>query len=703
MINMIFWEIAKKDFKVVMSSRIKRLSLLVVLLMPLAYGFLYLWASWDPYANMKDIPVAVVNDDSGAIFKGKTEKYGEKIVTKMKENEVVEWNFVDYQTAISGLDSQKYYAIVHIPKNFSTSIVSASGDNPVQAKIEWQTKDSTSYLFTRYFEAVITELEKKINKEVASSFQTEAEGEAQNLVAQLDQASNGAASLASGLETISSGSKTLSENLAKVDTGASNLTNGLGVLNGKSYDLQRGVSEVQSGAASLRTGLSSARSGADSLDSGLSSLYSGSADLKDGTHQAYQGASTLAYGTAQMADKINTANETLEPVYTSLDKVSNFIDEINGLGLGTTTNYIAAAKTKKNQLVTGQNDIAAGAKNLASGLSTLDSGASSLNTGILSAERGANTLTDGISDLYDGSSDLYDGLGSLYDGSQKFSEGIGEAYDGSSLLNSGTKQLAAGSNDLTAGINKAKDGANLLTRKLSDGATEIEDKLSAAKIDGLITVINEPVIMENVSVDTNETYGSALAPYFISLALWMGALMLALLIPTRDQQLVVNNISRRDIVLGKMILPAAVGIIQSGLLTLAVVAGLGLKAKYLLPLILFCILTSFCFSSIMQFLSFSLDKIGELVGILLLLLQLTSSSGTFPVKSSPRIFRILNPLVPMNYSIKGMRLLILGGISGIIWQQALVLAGMMLLFIILKALLTRTTVFSTDIYPIIKL
>ncbi len=700
-----FLDIAKKDFLMVYRNKIKLLSVLVVILMPLAYGFIYLWASWDPYSNMKNVSVAIVNEDVGTVYDNKQENFGQQIVDKILEEKVVNWQTVSSTEALNGLDSQKYYAMVLIPQTFSADIASAAGDDPHQAKIQWRTKDSTSYLFTKYFDAVMKELSKKINEQIAGNFGVEAEKQVSDLTSKLNEASGGAGTLASGLGTLQDGSQSLSTNLYKAYDGANSLNNGLEELNIKSYDLSSGISSAKEGAASLRTGLQTANSGASSLSSGLATLQNGSTQLKNGTYQAYIGANQLSNGTSQMNSQLQTVNQELQPLYPSIEQAGQIINALNN---SSTTpidipNYITDAKNKKDQLLNGQQQIANGANTLAVSMGALDSGVSSLTTGITSAKQGADTLSNGVNHLYIGSGDLYNGLDKLYSGSQQFSQGVGQAYNGSSDLTSGLSQLADGGQQLYTGIGEAKNGAKTLSSKLSDGTAEIKNKLSKDKLDKLVTVINESVVVSNASVDTNQTYGSALAPYFISLALWMGALMLALLMPTRDTQLIINNVARQKITWQKTILPTVVGLAQTAALLFAVIVGLQLQVKYLVPFILFCLLTSFCFISTMQFISYRLDKIGELVGIILMLIQLTSSSGTFPVQSTPRIFQILNPLMPMNYTIKGMRLLILGGSTTIIIKQALVLAGMTITFILLKLLRTKNTVSASELYPLIEL
>jgi putative membrane protein len=695
--------IIKKDFSANWRNKIRLLCLAVAVLLPLAYGFLYLWAFWNPYDHMQSVPVAVVNEDQGAIRDKKPVNYGQQIVDEIKDNKTLDWQFVPYQEAAGGLNEQKYYAIIRIPADFSSDLVSADSDSPLQAQIDWQTLDSTSYLFTNYFKNVIAALSKDINAKILPDFTAEADKQKIQLIGDLDNAGNGAKNLESGLKTLHSGTKTLGDNLSKAKNGGEDLTDGLKTLNSKSADLATGVAQAQSGAASLATGLSSAQSGATDLADGLDTLKNGASTLANGTGQAYTGSQQLASGANQIYSQLYQTDQDLSPFYPNLAKASGQIDQYNSQSTTTIPNYISYAQNQKTQLLDGEKKLANGNQTLASNLSTINSGANSLATGLNSARQGANSLNSGLSQLSSGSNDLSDGLTQLYSGTSQFGQGVSEAYAGSSNLTNGLGQLATGTKQLIGGFADAQNGAATPSNKIFKGADELQKKIKHDKVSSLINIINEPVKFNDVSTATNTIYGAGLAPYFLSLALWMGALISTLLIPTKDSRLNLSYVSRTGITLGKFILLAAIGVAQATALYVSVVFGLGLKVEYPGYFWLFCVITSLCFMTIMQFLTYFFDKVGELIGMLFLMLQLTSSSGTFPVQSSARFFYFLSPLVPMSYSIRGLRLLILGGNTNLIIAQFLILAGMALSFLVIKIIFTKRTVAISDIYPLIEL
>lgn len=695
--------IIRRDVAVNTHSRIKRLSLVVAVLLPLAYGFLYLWAFWDPYENMEDVPVAVVNADIGSEYDGKQQNIGQRITDELEDNKVLDWEFTSQEEAEEGLDSQRYYAIIFIPQSFSSDLTSAGSDSPRQAVISWKTRDSTNFLFTTYFKNVIAALGKKINQGILPEFSQAAEVRIREATGRLDEAADGAQRLSKGIGNAENGSKTLEENIKKAGMGSDEITDGLSKLDSSSYALNDGMRRAEAGSASLSAGLASADSGAKSLGNGLTDLSDGADRLKDGSEQLEDGTRELASGAGNLDSKVKSADEALSPWYPLFGEISKMISTVNSIYPVPVPDYIAAASKQKDALLDGTQKISDGSEKIAEGMSGLDEGIGALDTGIKTAESGADSLSDGIAGLNEGSKELNRGIIDIADGTERYTGGVGSAYAGSKELSSGLSQLADGSSQLTSGLGDTKSGAETLSSGINSGKEEIKQELSDSKIETLMSVINEPIIFKDTSTAKNSTYGAGFAPYFIPLSLWMGALILTLLIPTRDPKLSIAGISRFTATSGKFFLLAIIGMAQALTLSLAILYGLGLEASNPAGFILFCILISLTFISIMQLLSFCFGKIGELIGIILLMIQLTSASGTFPVESAPRFFQVMNPLVPMTYAIRGLRLLILGGDMAIVMKQATILGAFAITFLSAKALATRKTVKTTDIYPLIEL
>lgn len=695
--------IITRDIKSYLRNRIKLLSLAVAVLLPLAYGFLYLWAFWNPYENMKSIPVAIVDEDAGIVRNDQQENYGERIAAALQETDVLAWTITDLGDARRGLDQQRYYAIILIPESFSADLASIEDEDPRQAVISWQTRDSTNFLFTTYFKNVIAVLGDKINGDILPEFSQGAQMKLEVVEGKLEEASDGADCLSEGLGQLEAGSKTLETNLKKAGAGSEKLSEGLGNLDSQSHALNSGLAQLSSGSAILSAGLDSASTGSASLEDGLVQLGKGTGELKDGSTKLEAGTRELSAGASDLNAKLEATDASFSPLYPILDEISSVIGRINERSSLTLPDYIDSAKDKKDALLDGTEQLSEGSSMIADKMSDLDEGIGKIDDGISSARSGASTLSDGISQLDEGSDALHQGAVDIADGTAQYTAGVNSAYFGSKELSDGIGQLADGSGQMSQGLAGAKSGADSLSLGLAQGQEQLKNELAPDKIGTLMSIINEPVSFTNDSSDANPTYGAGFAPYFIPLALWMGALILTLLVPTRDSRLSVSKASRLEITIGKFFLLAVVGTAQSLLLALSLICGLGMEVRYPIAFILFCMLISLTFIAVMQFLSFLLGKVGELTGIIILMIQLTSASGTFPVESAPRFFQLCHPLVPMTYAIRGLRLFILGGDMDIAIRQSAILAGFLLAFLTAKTLATKKTVRATDIYPLIEL
>lgn len=695
--------IIRRDIKTNTRSGIKVLALIVAVLLPLAYGFLYLWAFWNPYENMKDVPVAVVNEDAGAFYEEEWQHYGKKITDELGRNDVLDWKFTDRKDAEDGLDRQEYYAVVIIPESFSSDLASAESDEPEQAVIFWETRDSTSFLFTTYFRNVIAVLGKEINKDIIPGFSEAAKVKLKEADGKLAEASEGAAALSDGLDALHNGSAALENNLREAEGGSRQLAGGLGALDRGSEGLNGALSELTEGASTLSSGIRSASSGAGALDGGIARLGEGAETLKDGSGKMLSGAAELASGANKLDARLDSVDESMSPFYPIFGRLSGIIVKINEKAPRSIPDYAAEAKERKDALLAGTGQLADGSSAIADKMADLDEGVGTLKDGIDTAADGAAALSEGLAALDEGSGALDEGLARTADGARRYAKGVDSAYQGSQTLANGLSQLARGSGELTGGIASARQGAELLSAGLEEGRQEIGSSLPDSKIETLISIINEPVTFDDISKDANDTYGAGFVPYFVPLSLWMGALILTLIIPVRDPKLSISGVSKIEATVGKFFLLALIGIAQAVLLSVSIICGLGLNAKYPVLFVLFCILISLTSIAIMQLLSFLFDKAGELIGIILLMVQLTSASGTFPIESAPRFFQMANPLVPMTYAIRGLRLLVLGGNMDIAARQAGILAAFLLAALALKALATKKTVKAADIYPLIEL
>lgn len=279
--------------------------------------------------------------------------------------------------------------------------------------------------------------------------------------------------------------------------------------------------------------------------------------------------------------------------------------------------------------------------------------------------------------------ELRSGIDKLYSASNELIYGVNALANGSSQLNRGLKELNGKLPELENGVNKLYHGSKELSDKLSDGSSDLNDKLKVSS-DSMGDYVSEPILLKEAPINKVPNYGTGFTPYFIPLSLWVGALMMFFIITDKvDDDL---DAKPASIVIGKFLSYGFIGVLQA-LLASVVVLMLGLKPSSIPLYILFNIFLSFVFIAIIQSLVFLLGQAGRLLAIVLLILQLTSSGGTFPLEVVPKFFKVLNPIMPFTYATSGLREIISGVDYSVLTNNIFVLAVTMIIFLIISVIM----------------
>ena len=151
-------------------GKLPRAALVAVVLLPLLYGALYLWSFWDPYGQLNRIPVALVNDDSGATADGKKIAAGDEITKGLLDSKVFEWHEVSAAEARSGVEDGEYYLSLTMPKDFSRRIASSSGDSPETGALQVRTNDANNYIVGQISRTVFAEVRTAASTKSSRSF-----------------------------------------------------------------------------------------------------------------------------------------------------------------------------------------------------------------------------------------------------------------------------------------------------------------------------------------------------------------------------------------------------------------------------------------------------------------------------------------------------------------------------------------------------
>ncbi|WP_017379222.1 YhgE/Pip domain-containing protein [Paenisporosarcina sp. TG-14] len=698
----------KQEFLNIFKNRKLLIPILAVLFIPVLYAGMFLWAFWDPYEQLSELPVAIVNEDVGAELDGEQLSVGKDVTKKLIEGKQFHFVEVSKEQGKEALENQQYYMVIEIPSNFSQHATTLLDEQPEKLMIEYKPNEGFNFLSAQIGDTAMERIRAEVNKQVVASYSEKlfasitkmgdgyvdaAEG-AGRLSEGASKLSSGATDLKGYLEQLASGSVDLADGSTKLasgtvkaSNGASELNTGLDKLSSWATQLQQGAGQVSSGAGQLQNGVESYTQGVAEVSNGLATanekereLIAALIQLQDGASTANQSVEKLTGGASEVTAGIETLAEQMAPILASLpeDQQVALKGAFSQLQQGSSqvSQGLGALQGGTEQLSGGLSQASTGAEKLLSGHTDLANGLNTLKQSSAKLNEGATTLATGSGSLTTKLSDFQKGLASASDGSQELTSGLQNLVQGSNRLTSGTSELALksgelaeGSTQLVDGTAELEQGTNTLQGKLSDASTEASE---VNPTDETIDMASSPVEVTKSAINHVPNYGTGFAPYFLSLGLFVGALLISIVFPL--VQSAITPTSGWAWATSKMVVLGIVGVVQALIAVAILIFGLGLDPVNLGWFIATAVLTSFAYLAIVQFLVTVFGDSGRFVAILILILQLTTSAGTFPLELIPHPLQIFNQWLPMTYSVQGFKAAISStDISFIQWNNGILL------------------------------
>ena len=667
--------LALSELKRMTGGILPKLAILALSLVPLLYGAIYLYANWDPYGNLDGIKAALVVEDEGADTADGRLDVGATVQENLLEDGTFDWEIVDSTDAANtGVRDGSYEFALAVPADFSASLASASDlGNARQASLHVITNDANNYLLS----SIVDKLTSSVHDSVAAEVGEETAGKLltgfSTVHTQLQKAADGAGQLADGAASADAGA-------AELKTGLDTLSSGAHSLESGQQQLVTGANQVSSGAKELSSGAGQLSSGAGELSAGLGQLSSATAQLPQQTKDLADGARRVADGTATLNTTVTEATRAAQQNVT--DTVTRLVKDgvLTPTQAATLQQELAAAQTGTDGLDQLQ-ALATGAEGVAAGAEKLAANTPALTEGINDAASGSSSLSSGAADLSAGADRLATGASDLAAGEQ-------QALDGTRQLAAGADSAAAGAGTLKDGLAQLKDGSGELARQLDEGAGNVPNPNEEERANAS-AVIADPLTVSTVDQAKAGTYGAGLAPYFLTLAMWVGIFMLAQAMRPISRRALASNAPAWKIAIGGWLPFLVVSLVQATVLYAAVRFGLGLDPAHPVLAWVLLLMAAMAFSALIQGIVALLGSVGKFVVLILLVLQLVSSGGTFPWQTIPAPLHVAHDVLPMGYMVTGLRQLLYGGELSQAAGVAVALLGYTAVGLILSLLAAR--------------
>ncbi|MGW0363394.1 YhgE/Pip family protein [Streptomyces sp. NPDC002990] len=663
-------------------GKLPRAALVALLLLPLLYGALYLWSFWDPYSRLDRVPVALVNSDQGATVDGKRLDAGGEITKKLRDSRTFDWREVSAEQAAEGLEDGTYYLTLTMPADFSAKIASSSGEDPTTGALQVRTNDSNNYVVGSISRTVFAEVRSAASANASRGFLDKIFVSFSDLHDKTAEAADGADKLKDGAGKAQEGAKQLADGLDTAKEKTGELAGGLKKLNSAAGQLETGTRDVAAGTQTLADKVNGAASKARPFVKDPKNLADTAELVADTAKVVNNHLGAFAEKAPRAASAAKKASTRADAYYTQhcvtvgaephlascsdlkwirddMAEAAELTGDVDTL-VKNTNGDVGKLRTQLTDLEKKARDLVVAAPGLSADLDAAVAKVNALNTG-------AQKVATGMAQLH---------------------TGLGKATNGSAGIDAGVGKLGAGAHTLDGGMFKLVDGSGELAGGLHDGAGKIPD-YDKEQRDARTQVMADPVQLANQSLHKAPNYGTGFAPYFIPLSLWVGAMVAYMLIAPMNRRALASGASPWRIAFAGWLPVAGLGVLQVGALMSVLHWGLGLEMARPALTVAFLMLVTGCFAAIVQWLNAKFGAAGRILVLAVLMLQLTSAGGTYPVETSPDFFNAVHPYLPMSYVVEGLRKLITGGDLTPVWQGCAVLAAFTAGALALTALAAR--------------
>lgn len=682
------FEIFRRDVNRLSHNMVAMIVTIGVCLIPSLYAWFNIAANYDPYANTGNIKIAVANADKGTEneFIGELNA-GKEIVQNLKENKDLGWKFTNKEKAVEGVKSGKYYAAIVIPEDFSASLVSILSGDMKQPQFEYYLNEKKNAIAPKVTDTGASTIQTQVNEEfIAAAAGTVSKilGQtAEQMGTQIDQAQENLITKMQTVEKNLEEYQAVLENLNKTIDGSDDL------ISGTQETLDTLKSAAVSGAKSINQGtdiLSSVRNSVGALSTGLSEGLTQGADTLSGISSA------VGTDLGKLNEKVQNVNEKLGNAITSVqdliaqnEEILAVLRELDNQVPGSPLSDIIGKLEAENQR---HQEIL---KNLQTGNASIGN---AVNTSVQGLNQIAAAIGDGQKSLQTSRKSFEQNvLPSLNQSLDSFAQLSGRVSGiligvepSAEQLKNVTGDLKQTLSDTKAAMESSQKALEEVQKKLNTAITDLGTlqssdiyqsltELTKKNAEEVAEFMYSPVQLKTESFYHVENYGSAMAPFYTNLAIWVGGIVLIAIFKMEvDRDDKIKSFTATQGYFGRWLLYITTGLIQSLIICLGDIYLLKVQCENPAAFVFAGLLASFVYVNLIYALSITFKHIGKALSVILVILQIPGSAGTYPIEMTQAFFQFVHPLLPFTYGINAMREAIAGIYGMNYWKNLLCLA-----------------------------
>ena len=710
------WEIFRRDVKRIKNNVIAMIVIMGITVVPCLYAWFNIAASWDPYGNTGNLKVAVASVDKG--YEGSLIpielNMGDQVLTSLRSNSQLDWVFTSRKKAVEGVKSGKYYAAIVIPENFSSDMMSLFSENISKPSITYYSNAKENAIAPKVTDKGASAIQKQVNEVFIETISDTviASFKAVTNVADQDGVESIARNLANNLDQIGSDLSTASATLKSfsgMTSSAQQLLDTTGSFLKETQTRSEKTTEALKDTKKSFSGIDGTISGAtDGVNAALNSgkdFYSQMSGIID---SAFESNSQSAADTASTLNTLASSVAKVTASYQSLqNSVDDMADKVSGLGNTKLNALLGNISGKLGETIATQTELKNKLQSTAASL-TDASGTAIQNKAELDklVKESADSLTNvkteyeknvksSLEKLSSSMGDTSSNLSSLM---KQLDESVDGVYDLSASASADLTQISNALNHSCELLDKASGKISNTTGKIGEMQENGDFSQLEELISGDSNVIGEflaaPVSLKTNQIYKIENYGSSMAPFYSTLSIWIGGIVLVAMLKTGVSAKCTEGLKKvkpHQEYLGRYLLFLIVGLLQSTLICLGDLLYLGIQCKHPFLFMLAGWFSSIVYVNIIYTLTVSFGDIGKAVSVVLLVMQVAGSGGTFPIEVAPAFFRAVYPLLPFVHSMAAFRETI-GGMYGMTYWTELGKLGIFLILSLVLGLLLRKSV-----------
>lgn len=691
--------ILKRDLSRIRGSVVALIVAVGLVIVPTLYAWFNIAGSWDPYGSTGNLKVAVANSDNGYMSDliPVRVNIGDTVVSALRENDQLDWRFVSESDAVEGVRSGEYYAAVVIPENFSSRMMTVFSSDAEHAEIVYYENQKANAIAPRVTDKAASTVRQQIDETFAKTISDVGLATTSSLLEFMD--GDQIAAYAGNLSgTLAGAITTLRDASGSVDEFAGLLQSSTGLLDSTS-DLLASAGTANKDAEALvgdaKTGLSGMH---DALDAAVAAINQ---SLKDsaGDYDAAAKAIDEAFGAADAHVSLTVTQ--LRDASADVAKRASDMRDVQGNILAVERDVEGSdlPEKLKAELVQKIDIVANTVGNVANQQELLakhlSDAAASLETGAADARAKAQAVKDGIAeakgsiggvkDSYNATlkqqiSDLSDAVADVARRGSDMADDLGATVTDLSRAASTLSDDLAGAHavltDASADLVSAADDLQRLKEGLDTAVTSGDldrvRELIGSDPAALADALAAPVALDRQAVYHIKNYGSAMAPFYTTLSIWVAGIILAAMLKANVDEADVKALGNprlHELYLGRYAFFALLAFAQATLVCAGDLLFFGIQCKHPFQFMLVGWLAGFVFSNMIYTLTVSFGDIGKAIAVVLLVMQVAGSGGTFPIEMTADFFQAVYPFLPFTHAINAMHAAMAGAYGMEFWIE----------------------------------